>query len=158
MQGMDWYAIIKTVHIISGAILFGTGLGIAFFFFCAHRHDEVASRLFAARTTVFADFLFTLPAVIVQPVTGFWLIRHAGIDWTEFWLVATYVVYIVAGCCWLPVVWLQIKIKNMLRESHNTGKPLPTKYQSYFRLWFLLGWPAFIGLLIVFFLMVAKPA
>src|SRR6185312_7550014 len=82
---MDTYSVIKIIHVISSAVLFGTGLGIAFFFFQANRQDGIAARLFVARTTVLADFLFTLPAVIIQPITGFWLMGHVGYDWTSFW-------------------------------------------------------------------------
>ncbi len=154
---MDLYTVIKSIHIVSSTILFGTGLGIAFFFFCSHRYKDVAIRYYAAKTTVLADFLFTLPAVILQPLTGFWLVEHDGYKGTEKWLIATYAIYILAGACWLPVVGIQIKLKNMLRESMETNKKLPPLYQKLFRLWFLLGWPAFIGLVIVFFLMVMKP-
>ena len=154
---MDAYAIVKSVHIISAAILFGTGVGIAFFFYSAHRSNELAARYFAARTTVLADFVFTLPAAIVQPVTGFWLISLSGLPWSQPWLVATYVLYMVAGLCWLPVVWIQIRLKRMLQHAVAAREALPLTYDRLFRLWSLLGWPAFVGLAIVFFLMVLKP-
>jgi uncharacterized membrane protein len=158
MMPFDLYSIVKTVHIIGATILFGTGLGIAFFFFSAHRNGgELAARLFAARTTVIADFAFTLPAAIAQPLTGIWLIYLAGLRGTEAWLVATYALYIVAGLCWLPVVWIQIRLRTMLRHAQATGTPPPDSYRRLYRWWFALGWPAFIGLTIVFFLMVLKP-
>lgn len=155
---MDIYFVVKTIHIVSAAILFGTGLGIAFFFFFANQNNNIAGRYLVARGTVLADFIFTLPAVIVQPLTGFWLLAHSGYSGTDLWLVATYVLYIVAGLCWLPVVWIQIKLKRILKNSLDRKKPLPSQYHRLFRLWFLLGWPAFIGLVVVFFLMVLKPA
>ncbi len=155
---VDLYAIVKTLHIVSATVLFGTGLGIAFFFFCAQRGSwPLAARLFAARTTVIADFAFTLPAVIVQPVTGAWLIYLTGLTGMEPWLVATYVLYLVAGICWVPVVWIQTRLHAMLRDAATTDAPLPGRYERLFRLWFALGWPAFFGLPIVFFLMVLKP-
>lgn len=154
---MDWYFTIKTLHIISSTILFGTGLGIAFFMLVSHFTDNLQEKFFAARTTVLADYLFTAPAVIIQPLTGFWLISQGGHDWTDLWLVATYIIYAVAGVCWLPVVWIQIQLKNMLAHSVQTGETLPARYHILFRTWFILGWPAFIGLVIVFFLMVFKP-
>lgn len=157
-RGMDSYSVIKTIHIISGTILFGTGFGIAFFFFCAHRNTDLTTRFFAARTTVLADFIFTLPAVILQLLTGFWLIHHAGYGWSENWLVATYIIYIIAGLCWLPVVWIQIRLKTILKNCIKARKSLPDSYCRLFRLWFALGWPAFAGLVAVFFLMVVKPA
>ena len=94
-------------------MLFGTGLGTAFFFWSARRGNDQA-KLFAARTAVRADFLFTLPAVILQPVTGAWMIGKIGIDPGQLWLVASYALYVLAGLCWVPVVWLQIRMKQML--------------------------------------------
>lgn len=154
---MDAYLIVKTLHIISATILFGTGLGIAFFMLRSHFTGNLHEKLFAARNTVLADTLFTLPAVIVQPLTGLWLVWHGGFGWMDLWLSATYALYIIAGLCWLPVVWIQIQLKNMLVESVAKGTPLPPRYHRLFKIWFLLGWPAFAGLVVVFFLMVAKP-
>jgi len=154
----DLYSIVKTVHVISATVLFGTGLGIAFFFFCAHRSMDLAARLFAARTTVIADFAFTLPAVVVQPVSGAWLIYLSGSTGTETWLVVTYVLYFVAGLCWIPVVWIQIRLRALLRNAAANKTALPNSYERLFRWWFALGWPAFTALVIVFFLMVLKPS
>lgn len=154
---MSIYEIVKTIHIISATVLFGTGLGIAFFFFYANRSVDIAVRFFAARTTVLMDFLFTLPAVIVQPLTGFWLIYHAGYQWTETWLVITYIIYFIAGLCWIPVVFIQIKLRAILKTCVETSAPIPSEYHRLFRLWFALGWPAFTGLVIIFFMMVVKP-
>src|SRR5690606_38149671 len=97
------------------------------------------------------------PAVVVQPLTGAWLVWHGGYGWLDRWLAATYGIYALAGACWLPVVWIQIQLKRMLAHSVRTGGRLPERYGTLFRIWFLLGWPAFIGLIIVFFLMVMKP-
>jgi len=154
---MDAYAIVKTVHIISATVLFGTGLGTAFFFWRAHAPGNEAGRLAAARTTVLADWLFTMPAVLLQPLTGARLIGSAGFRWNDLWLVATYGLYAVAGLCWLPVVAIQLRMKRML-EAEATGDTVDrAAYQRLFRAWFLLGWPAFGGLIVIFFLMVLKP-
>jgi uncharacterized membrane protein len=149
--------LIKTLHILSATVLFGTGLGIAFFFWSAGQLDDRA-RLFAARTTVRADFLFTLPAVVLQPLTGAWLIAKGGIDPKASWILISLGLYILAGLCWIPVVWLQIKMKRMLESKVAAGIFDPEKYERFRRLWFLLGWPAFLGLVAVFWLMVAKPS
>lgn len=154
---MDLYLFIKTLHIISAAILFGTGLGIAFFMFRSHFTDDIHEKFYAVRNAVLADYIFTLPAVIIQPLTGIWLIHLAGYDWTDLWLVLTYGIYIVAGLCWLPVVWIQIQLKKMIAESVEKESELPKRYHKFFKLWFLLGWPAFLGLVAVFFLMVMRP-
>ena len=154
---MDLYLIIKTIHVISSTILFGTGIGIAFFMLRSHFTDNIHEKLYAARNTVLADYLFTVPAVFIQPVTGIWLIWQGGYDWMDLWLSATYVIYVIAGLCWLPVVWIQIQLKNMAAHAVETSEVLPERYYRLFKIWFILGWPAFIGLIVVFFLMVFKP-
>lgn len=154
---MELYAIVKTVHILSATILFGTGIGTAFFFWRAHAIGNENGRLVAARTTVVADLLFTTPAVLLQPLTGAWMIARAGFQWDDFWLAATYVLYFVAALCWLPVVAIQLRMKQIL-ESEAAGEEIDRqRYDRLFRTWFLLGWPAFGGLIVVFFLMVMKP-
>lgn len=155
---MDSYSTIKAVHILSATILFGTGLGTAFFFWRAHAAGNEAGRLIAARTTVLADWVFTTPAVVLQPVTGAWLIAKAGFQWSDLWLAATYGLYPIAAVCWLPVVAIQIRMKRMLEEEAAGGIIDRHLYGRLFRAWFLLGWPAFGGLVIVFFLMVIKPS
>jgi uncharacterized membrane protein len=155
---MNVYALAKTLHIVTATILFGTGLGTAFFMFCSRFTDDLQEKYFALRTAVIADYIFTAPAAVVQPATGAWLIWNAGFRWTENWLLASYVLYAIAGLCWLPVVWIQIRLKNLVCACLASGAPLPVSYKRLFLAWFLLGWPAFIGLVVVFFLMVAKPA
>jgi uncharacterized membrane protein len=154
---MSAYFLIKTIHIISATILFGTGLGIAFFMFRSRFSDDLHEKLFALRTTVFADYLFTAPAAVLQPITGAWLIWTGGFSWTDGWLLATYILYAIAAACWLPVVWIQIRVKQIVTASLAADVPLPREYDRLFRLWFVLGWPAFLGLVAVFFLMVIKP-
>jgi uncharacterized membrane protein len=154
---MDAYGIVKTVHILSATILFGTGVGTAFFFWRAHAPGNEKGRLAVARTTVLADWLFTTPAAVLQPLSGAWLIARTGVAWNELWLSATYGLYALAALCWLPVVAIQLRMKRML-ESEAVGGPFDQRlYHRLFRAWFLLGWPAFGGLLLVFFLMVLKP-
>ena len=153
---IDGYLLIKALHILSATVLFGTGLGIAFFFWSSRRSDNHA-RLFAARTTVRADFLFTLPAVILQPLTGAWLIADGGIDPRASWIEISLSLYVLAGLCWLPVVWLQVRMKRMLEES-VAGRGFDERaYARLRKTWFLLGWPAFLALVAVFWLMVSKP-
>jgi uncharacterized membrane protein len=153
----DWYYIIKTLHILSAAILFGTGLGTAFFMFCGKFTPDLHEKFFAARTAVLADWLFTAPAVIIQPLTGFALIKMGGYAPMAPWLTATYVLYILIGLCWLPVVWIQIRLRDMLAESLKTGATLPPLYSRLFRIWIGLGIPAFAGVIAIFFLMILKP-
>ena len=154
---MDGYFLLKSVHIISATVLFGTGLGIAFFFLAGMRSGDDRMALFAARTTCLADMIFTLNAGIVQPVSGYALIRVAGHDPFAPWLLATYGLYLLALACWLPVVWLQLRMRDMLAVQVAGGLFDEARYRRYFRWWFALGWPAFAGLVWVFWLMVAKP-
>ena len=155
---MDLYFVLKTLHILSSTILLGTGIGIAFFMFCSYFTNDLHEKFYAVRTTVVADYYFTLPAVILQPLTGIWLISLSGYGWLDLWLFATYIAYAIAGICWLPVVWIQIQLKKLLSKSISDSTDLPERYFKLFRIWFLLGWPAFISLVIIFFLMVMKPA
>jgi uncharacterized membrane protein len=154
---VDGYLVAKTVHILSATVLFGTGLGIAFFFLMGVRGGDTAGAYFAARTTAIADMLFTLTAGIVQPLSGLWLIRATGLDPFTPWLVWTYAIYALALGCWLPVVWLQLRMRDMLGAKLAGHSIDEARFRRYFRTWFVLGWPAFAGLVAVFWLMVAKP-
>lgn len=153
---MDEYLLLKTVHILSSTLLFGTGLGTAFHGFMANRSGDLAARRIVNRNVVIADWLFTTPAVIVQPVTGVWLARIAGYPMTTGWLAAAIVLYLFVGACWLPVVGIQIEMRRIV-DCLADGEGLPARYFTLSRTWFLLGWPAFAGVLAIFWLMVAKP-
>jgi len=154
---VDAYSIVKTAHVIGAAVLFGTGAGIAFFFLAAHSRGAEA-RLFAARATVRADLLFTTPAVIIQPLSGAYLIWQGNWPVASAWLVITYVLYGIAGLCWLPVVAIQLRMAHML-EAEAAGMALdPVRYRQLFRIWFVLGWPAFVSVIAIFWLMVSKPS
>lgn len=154
---MDIYLLVKTLHIISATIVFGTGIGIANFMFFGHRSGSVIERAFAARMTVKADFLFTLPSVIVQPASGAWLVWQGGFRWNDDWLVLAYGLYLLAGLCWIPVVVIQMRMKALLEAQLRGGAFDEARYYRLFRLWFVLGWPAFGGLIVIFWLMVTKP-
>jgi uncharacterized membrane protein len=153
---VDEYLLLKTVHILSSTLLFGTGLGTAFHGFMANRSGDLAARRIVNRNVVIADWLFTTPAVIVQPVTGVWLARIAGYPMTTGWLAAAIVLYLFVGACWLPVVGIQIEMRRIVDRLAD-GEGLPARYFTLSRTWFLLGWPAFAGVLAIFWLMVAKP-
>lgn len=153
---MHDYLLLKTVHILSSTLLFGTGLGTAFHGWMANRSGVLAARRVVNRNVELADWLFTTPAVIVQPVTGVWLANLAGYPLTTPWLMASIVLYILVGACWLPVVAIQIRMRR-IAEATPDGAELPRNYHCLARWWFALGWPAFIGVIIIFWLMVAKP-
>lgn len=153
---MDLYSLVKTLHIVSATIVFGTGIGIANFMFFGSRSRVPVERAFAARMTVKADFLFTLPSVIAQPLSGAWLVWQGGFRWDDYWLIVTYGLYLLAALCWVPVVFIQIRMKAML-EAHARGEAIDeAAYDRLFRRWFALGWPAFGGLVVIFWLMVTK--
>jgi uncharacterized membrane protein len=155
---MNTYVWLKTIHILSSTLLFGTGLGTAFFMWFTHRTGNLASIATAARLTVLADFLFTTPAVIVQPVSGYLLMRLMGFDLHAGWLQAAVALYVFTGICWLPVVWLQWRASQLAHAALQTETTLPPDYYRIMRLWFALGWPAFLSVIAIFWLMVAKPA
>jgi len=155
---MNSYAVVKTVHVVSSTLLFGTGIGSAFYMLFASLNRDARVAYFVVRYVVIADWLFTATAVVVQPVSGAWLVQHAGFPWTSRWLVASIALYLVAGACWLPVVWMQLQMREMAREAMTVASPLPPRYWRFFRAWVALGIPAFLSLVAVFYLMVAKPA
>lgn len=151
------YLWIKWLHILSSTLLFGTGLGIAFFMWLAHRRGDPKVIAETARTVVIADACFTAPAVVVQLLTGLWMVRQLGIPLGLFWIKAALLLFVVTGLCWLPVLWLQIRARDMAREAVATGTILPMSYKRVMRWWFWLGWPAFLSVIVIFWLMVAKP-
>ena len=155
---MTIYAVVKFVHIVSATVLFGTGLGTAFFLWMTHRSGNVVAIATAARITVRADWLFTTPAVILQPITGILLMRLVGYPATSSWLVVAIGLYVLAGACWLPVVALQLRMRDLAARAARDGCELPSQYHCCMRWWFVLGWPAFAAVLATFWLMVAKPA
>jgi uncharacterized membrane protein len=152
------YAAVKTLHILSATVLFGTGLGIAYFFWMGGRSGDDRAALFAARATVIADFIFTLTAIIVQPLTGAWLIWRGGFNPLDHWLVLTYALYLLAGACWVPVVFIQMRIRNQLQAKLEGGSFDAAQHARLLRIWFVLGWPAFLSLIAIFHLMVTKPS
>ena len=149
---MSLYLGIKLLHIVSATILFGTGLGTAFFMLQAYLggNDEVMKS--TTKTVVLADWLFTTPAVIVQLASGLWLTQRLGIPFTSVWFVAVVALFCLVGACWLPVVWIQIRI----RESFRAGAGID-ECRTLMRAWIALGVPAFPAVLILFWLMVFKP-
>lgn len=155
---MSLYLIIKTIHILSATILFGTGIGIAFFMLRSYFAADIKEKPYAASSTVLADYVFTLPAGIIQLITGFWLVWNSGYSWTSHWLLVSLGLFLLAGVCWLPVVMIQIKIKKLLLRCSQQQAPIPSEYRRLFKIWFVLGWPSFFGLTIIFYMMVVKPA
>ncbi|MEP7221077.1 MAG: DUF2269 domain-containing protein [Novosphingobium sp.] len=155
---MNLYFIIKTVHILSSTVLFGFGAGTAWYLWNAHLTRDPAIIARVGKMVVRADWIFTGTSGIVQPSSGLWLIHLAGYSLAEPWLIVSYGLYIIALACWVPVVGLQIRAQRLAERAVMEGTVLGRDYERAMCMWFTLGWPAFIGLLGIFWLMVAKPA
>lgn len=152
------YLIVKWLHIVSSTLLFGTGIGSAFYLLFASLSRDVRAIAVVSRHVVRADWLFTATTVVFQPLSGFYLAHLAAYPLSSRWIVWSVVLYLVAGACWLPVVWLQMRMRNMAQASARDGVALPALYWRYLRIWAALGVPAFFALIVVFYLMTAKPA
>lgn len=155
---MDWYLGLKLVHVLSSTILFGTGLGTAYYFWTAHLSGDPRIIASVGRRVILADWAFTGTSGVVQPLSGLLLARELGLSLGESWLVAAFGLYALAFSCWVPVVRLQIQATSLAVEAARTGTALPTHYHAIMLRWFWLGWPAFIALIVTFGLMIAKPA
>ncbi len=154
---MSTYLIVKWMHVLSSVVLVGTGFGTAFYLFFANRSGEVAAQAVVTRLVVRADWWFTTPAILLQPVTGLWLMHLMGLPLNTPWILWAFALYCFSGLFWIPVVWLQLRMNAMAESAHASGQELPVLYWTYARWWERLGYPAFLAMLIIFYLMVAKP-
>jgi uncharacterized membrane protein len=154
---MNLYLTVKLIHIIGASVLFGTGLGIAFFMLMAHRTRDAAAIAQTGRVVIIADMLFTATAVVVQPLSGLALIWLFGYSPRDSWIVVATGLYVLVGACWLPVVWIQIRLRDLAAAAARDHAALPARYHALFRIWFWLGWPAFSGVIAIFAVMVWKP-
>ncbi|MFQ5565423.1 MAG: DUF2269 family protein [Paracoccaceae bacterium] len=154
---MDPELILRWLHVLGAAVLFGTGAGIAFFMMMAHRTRDVRLVAGTTRIVVVADMAFTATAVVAQPLTGWLLARQTGWSLTEGWILASLALYVLTGACWLPVVRIQIVLRDLAAEAARKGTALPARYHRLYRLWFALGIPAFAAVLAIMWLMVARP-
>ena len=154
---MTAYLALKYLHVIGAAVLLGTGAGIAFFMLLAHRTGEARTVAAVARIVVIADFVFTATAVAAQPITGVLLAWQVGHSLRDGWIVLSTLLYLVTGAFWLPVVWMQMRMRDLAAAAARQGAPLPAEYHRLFRLWFAFGFPAFAAVLAIFWLMIARP-
>ena len=154
---MLWIDFLRWAHIIGAAVLLGSGAAIAFFMVMAHRTRNPALIAHTASIVVLADWIFTASAVVVQPITGLLLAQKIGWSFTEAWIVASIGLYIFTGLFWLPVIWIQYKMRNLAREAARTNTELPVLYHRLFRIWFACGFPAFFAVLGIIWLMTARP-
>jgi uncharacterized membrane protein len=151
------YLLVKYLHVIGASVLLGTGAGIAFFMLAAHLRGRVSEIAGVARTVVLADLIFTATAVVLQPVTGAWLAWNSGYSLAEGWILLSIILYLVTGAFWLPVVWMQARMRDLAVKAAQNDEPLPRRYHHLFWWWFALGFPAFSSVLTIFWLMIARP-
>lgn len=154
---MDTVDVLRWVHVIGASVLLGTGAGIAFFMVMAHRTRDAKIIAHTAATVVVADWLFTASAVVLQPITGLLLVHLVGWDLSEGWIVLSLVLYVVTGVFWLPVVWIQMRMRDIARQAVEQGHALPAQYDRLFGVWFACGFPAFAAVLVIFWLMLTRP-
>lgn len=152
------FLLLKYLHVIGAIVLIGTGAGIAFFMLAAHLSRDVAHIARTAATVVTADFLFTATAVVAQPVTGLLAAREAALPLTQGWILWSVALYALAGAFWLPVVWMQVRMRDLARAAARDGTPLPPAYFRLFRIWFVFGFPGFGATLAIVWMMIAKPS
>lgn len=145
-------------HVLGATVLFGTGAGIAFFMVLSHRSRDPALIAHVAGIVVIADTVFTATAAILQPTTGKLLAWHLGWSLLEPWLLLSLILYVVVGTFWLPVVWIQLQMRNLARTACDTQTPLPDRYFTLYRIWFACGFPAFFAVMGIVWLMLMKPA
>lgn len=155
---MEWFQWLRAAHILGACVLIGTGAGIAFFMLMAHRSRDAALVAHVAGTVVIADWLFTASAVVIQPITGLLLAQATGWPLDSAWILWSVGLYLLIGACWLPVLWIQKRMRDLARDAVAAGTALPPEYHRLFRWWFALGWPAFAAIIGILVLMVARPA
>lgn len=154
---MEYY-VAKWLHILSSTLLFGTGLGSAYYMFFASLTRDAKAVAIVVRFVVRADWWFTTPTIVFQPLSGFYMMHLAGFPFSSPWIAWSIALYLLAGVCWLPVVWMQIRMADLARAAAERREALPRRYWQFLGLWTALGVVAFLALVAVFWLMVAKPS
>jgi uncharacterized membrane protein len=151
------YYVLKWLHLIGAAVLLGTGAGIAFFMLMAHMTKNPAIIAAVTRIVVIADFLFTATAVVAQPITGIALVEEVGYSLSDGWVLSSILLYFFTGAFWLPVVWMQIRMRDLAAAAAQARQALPKSYYRLFYTWFGFGFPAFGAVLAIFWLMITRP-
>lgn len=154
---MDWILVLRMAHILGATVLMGTGAGIAFFMVMSQRSKDPAMIAHVAGIVVIADTVFTATAAIAQPITGILLAREIGWSLTESWILTGIALYLFVGVFWLPVIWIQIRLRDLARVAATKEMALPDQYHQLYRIWFAFGFPAFAAMLALFWVMIARP-
>ena len=156
----EGFALLKVAHILSAAVILGTGFGIAFFTWFGYRSalrtGEIGVLRAILRLTVTADTFLTAPAVAFQAASGIVLMTVFGWPLLSPWSIAVWSLFLIAGACWLPVLKLQVMLRDEAERAASTAA-LPAHFHVLFNWWFALGIPAFAAVLAIYWLMVAKP-
>lgn len=147
----------KYLHVLSSTFLFGTGVGTAFYLLVTSLTRDAHVVAVVARYVVIADWIFTATSIVFQPLSGIYLAHRMGVPLTAPWLYWSIVLYVIATLCWLPVIWLQMRLRDIAAEADARGEPLPRRYAAHLGAWAALGVPALLAFLAIFYLMVAKP-
>ena len=155
---MTSFLLLKALHVVGATVLFGTGAGIAFFMLMAHRTRDPRIIAHTAGVVVIADTLFTATAVVFQPITGGLLAAMAGYPILHGWVLLSLILYVVVGAFWLPVVWMQLRMRDLARQAVAEATPLPPAYHRLWRFWFVSGFPAFAAVAAIIWLMISKPS
>ena len=154
---MDVLILLRWLHVLGACVLLGTGAGIAFFMLMAHRTKDARLIAHTASIVVIADWIFTASAVVAQPITGAFLAQGLGWSFSEGWIVLSLALYVLTGVFWLPVVWIQHRLRDLARAAVAANAPLPDAYHRLYRIWFLCGFPAFFAVIAIIWLMLARP-
>jgi len=154
---MNEYLLTKLIHVLSSTLLFGTGIGSAFYLLVSTLRRDAVVVAAVARIVVVADVLFTATTAVLQPLSGWWMVRVSRMSLDQAWLQWSIWLYVLAIACWLPVVWLQVRLRDIATEAAARKLPLPKSYDRLFLWWVLLGIPAFFAFVAIFALMVIKP-
>jgi uncharacterized membrane protein len=152
-----YFQLLQYVHVIGATVLLGTGAGIAFFMARAHATRDAFVIAGVARIVVTADFVFTATAIVVQPVTGYLLAKFLGYPIFDGWIALSLILYAVTGAFWIPVVFMQIRMRNLAEAAVRAGTALPPAYHRLFWTWFAFGFPAFAAVLGILWLMTSRP-
>lgn len=151
------YEILLFLHVIGATVLLGTGAGIAFFMVISNLSNDPKLIAHVAGIVVIADTVFTASAAIIQPITGYLLAREVGWPLFEGWVALSLALYVFVGVFWLPVVWMQIQMRNLALTAQKAGPPLPARYHRLYHWWFVFGFPAFGAVMAIVWLMLTKP-
>ncbi len=155
---VDYHGL-KLLHILSAVVMTGTGIGLAYFLFLAVLTKKQEALVAIARWVIWGDWLFTLPAIITQIISGLLLVERLGWSFASVgmhWILTLYALMLV---CWLPVIVIQYKLYHISLKILTEGQDVHChpSFKRLFRLWVLLGSIAFVCVLLLFWIMIFKP-